>query len=57
MARGQSCGLGERQLRPYRAEDEQAVVRFELATEGDAAQVIALQERHFPNWTAFFDIS
>ena len=30
-------------------------VRFELATEGDAAQVIALQERHFPNWTAFFE--
>src|SRR5207247_2356317 len=26
MARGQSCGLGERQLRPYRAEDEPAVL-------------------------------
>ena len=30
-------------------------VRFELAAEGDAAQVIALQERHFPNWMAFFE--
>jgi ribosomal protein S18 acetylase RimI-like enzyme len=30
-------------------------VRFELAAEGDAAEVIALQERHFPNWTAFFE--
>src|ERR1700757_3837140 len=26
MARGRSCGLGERQLRPYRAEDEPAVL-------------------------------
>ena len=30
-------------------------VRFELAAEGDAAEVIALQERHFPDWTAFFE--
>jgi ribosomal protein S18 acetylase RimI-like enzyme len=29
-------------------------VRFELAAEGDAAEVIALQERHFPGWTAFY---
>ena len=30
-------------------------VRFELAAQGDAAQVIALQERHFPDWTAFYE--
>jgi ribosomal protein S18 acetylase RimI-like enzyme len=30
-------------------------VRFELAGKGDAAQVIALQERHFPDWTAFYE--
>jgi ribosomal protein S18 acetylase RimI-like enzyme len=30
-------------------------VRFELAGRGDAAQVIALQERHFPDWTAFYE--
>jgi GNAT superfamily N-acetyltransferase len=30
-------------------------VRFELAAHGDAAQVIALQERHFPDWTAFYE--
>jgi len=30
-------------------------VRFELAAEGDAAEVIALQERHFPNWKAFYE--
>jgi GNAT superfamily N-acetyltransferase len=30
-------------------------VRFELAAEGDAAEVIALQERHFPAWTAFYE--
>jgi ribosomal protein S18 acetylase RimI-like enzyme len=30
-------------------------VRFELAAAGDAAQVIALQERHFPDWTAFYE--
>jgi ribosomal protein S18 acetylase RimI-like enzyme len=30
-------------------------VRFELAAEGDAAQVIALQERHFPGWTAAYE--
>ena len=30
-------------------------VRFELAADGDAAQVIALQERHFPDWTAFYE--
>ena len=36
MARGQSCGLGERQLRPYRAEDEPAV--------------LALWARALPRW-------
>jgi ribosomal protein S18 acetylase RimI-like enzyme len=30
-------------------------VRFELAAAGDAAEVIALQERHFPSWTAFYE--
>ena len=30
-------------------------VRFELAAKGDAAEVIALQERHFPDWTAFYE--
>jgi ribosomal protein S18 acetylase RimI-like enzyme len=30
-------------------------VRFELASKGDAAEVIALQERHFPDWTAFYE--
>ena len=30
-------------------------VRFELAAEGDAAEVIDLQERHFPNWKAFYE--
>ena len=30
-------------------------VRCELAAEGDAAEVIALQERHFPTWTAFYE--
>lgn len=30
-------------------------VRFELAAEGDAAEVIALQERHFPAWKAFYE--
>lgn len=30
-------------------------VRFELAARSDAAQVIALQERHFPDWTAFYE--
>ena len=30
-------------------------VRFELAAKGDAAEVIALQERHFPAWTAFYE--
>jgi ribosomal protein S18 acetylase RimI-like enzyme len=30
-------------------------VRFELAAKGDAAQVIALQERHFPGWKAFYE--
>jgi ribosomal protein S18 acetylase RimI-like enzyme len=32
-----------------------AGVRFELAAEGDAAEVIALQERHFPSWTAVYE--
>ena len=30
-------------------------VRFELAGKGDTAQVIALQERHFPGWTAVYE--
>jgi len=30
-------------------------VRLELAAEGDAAEVIALQERHFPAWKAFYE--
>ena len=30
-------------------------VRFELAGTGDAAQVIALQERHFPDWKGFYE--
>jgi ribosomal protein S18 acetylase RimI-like enzyme len=30
-------------------------VRFELAAEGDAAEVIALQERHFPAWKAVYE--
>jgi ribosomal protein S18 acetylase RimI-like enzyme len=30
-------------------------VRFELAAEGDAAEVTALQERHFPAWKAFYE--
>jgi ribosomal protein S18 acetylase RimI-like enzyme len=30
-------------------------VRFELAGAGDAAEVIALQERHFPGWKGFYE--
>ena len=30
-------------------------VRFELAAKGDAAEVIALHERHFPAWKAFYE--
>lgn len=30
-------------------------VRFELAVDRDAAEVIALQERHFPDWTAYYE--
>jgi ribosomal protein S18 acetylase RimI-like enzyme len=30
-------------------------VRFELAAEDDAAEVIALQERHFPDWKAAYE--
>jgi ribosomal protein S18 acetylase RimI-like enzyme len=30
-------------------------VRFELAGKDDAAQVIALQDRHFADWTAFYE--
>ncbi len=30
-------------------------VRFVLAAKGDAADVIALQERHFPAWKAFYE--
>ena len=30
-------------------------VRFDLAADRDAAEVIDLQERHFPNWKAFYE--
>jgi predicted N-acetyltransferase YhbS len=30
-------------------------VRFELAAKDDAAEVIALQERHFPDWKAAYE--
>ena len=30
-------------------------VRFELAAKGDAAEVVGLQERHFPAWKAFYE--
>jgi len=30
-------------------------VRFELAAESDAAEVIGLQERHFPQWREFYE--
>jgi ribosomal protein S18 acetylase RimI-like enzyme len=30
-------------------------VRFELAADGDAAEVIALRDRHFPSWKGFYE--
>ena len=30
-------------------------VRFELATEGDASDVLGLQERHFPDWKTAYE--
>ena len=30
-------------------------VRLELAARSDAAEVLALQERHFPNWKAYYE--
>jgi ribosomal protein S18 acetylase RimI-like enzyme len=30
-------------------------VRFELAAEGDASEVVALQERHFPDWKTAYE--